>query len=203
MEASTKTDTSILQKIKEQTRVQHDQIERNPLTSSIAEGTIDLPLYSKLLQKFYGFHHPLEAQMKVLPEWKSYNFDIQARFKTQHLVHDLRYLGLSSEAIENLEKCEDLPAVQNFAQGLGVLYVLEGSTLGGQILLRHLQKHLQLSAQQGASYFNSYGKEQLGFMWKDFQTLLLDYANQFPTQEHEIITSAKHTFHKLDHWLGQ
>jgi heme oxygenase len=42
---------------------------------------------------------------------------------------------------------------------IGTLYVIEGATLGGQVISRHLYRHLGFSANAGARFFNGYGDE--------------------------------------------
>ena len=65
------------------------------------------------------------------------------------------------------------------AEGIGCLYVLEGSTLGGQFILRALQERLGLSPDREARFFASYGKH-VGSMWKSFGSFAEQYAATHP-----------------------
>jgi heme oxygenase len=51
------------------------------------------------------------------------------------LLDDLQALGCTP-SLERLPMCAQLPVIDSSAACLGVLYVLEGATLGGQILRR-------------------------------------------------------------------
>ena len=54
-----------------------------------------------------------------------------------------------------------------------MLYPLEGSTLGGQVISIRLRDNLGLNATNGGRFFNGYG-EQTGQYWAEF----LDYADR-------------------------
>ena len=81
----------------------------------------------------------------------------------------------------------------------GALYVLEGSTLGGQIILKHLQKTMSPGF-KGSQYFSAY-QYKTGSMWKSF----LQQLNAMPQSifnEHQMIAGAKKTFEIIDNILN-
>ena len=85
------------------------------------------------------------------------------------------------------------------AQGGVIGYLLiEGATLGGRIIGRHLQASLGLRADSGAAFFSGYGSAT-GPLWQAFGDLLRVRAAS--TDEAEIITGAVQTFDTLDRWL--
>lgn len=190
---------NIGKKLKEFTAVHHDRIEQNPLTRAIVEGTISQVAYTHLLSKFYGFYTVCEPLLEQSALWAQTRFDIAARRKTPLLLQDLQFLNVPTE---HLPLCADIPELQTDAQRIGFLYVVEGSTLGGQFLSRALAKRFGFTAERGAAYFNSYGTENLGYMWKEFQHLLHDFAQRHPHTEQEILQTASLTFQKLDNWLA-
>jgi heme oxygenase len=51
-----------------------------------------------------------------------------------------------------LPQYHDLPDIEDWPRMLGCLYVLEGATLGGQIISRHLQRTLHIDAINGAAF---------------------------------------------------
>lgn len=191
---------TILKKIKDFTAAHHDKIEQNPLTKAIVDGSITKENYAKLLCGFYGFYKACEATLANGQLWSKENFDITQRKKIPLLEKDLAFLGYS---LASVPTCIEAPSLDSDAKKLGYLYVVEGSTLGGQFLSRAIAKKLGFTAEQGASYFNSYGTANLGEMWKQFQQLLTDYADRNPAAETEIIQAACATFQKLDAWLAK
>jgi len=81
---------------------------------------------------------------------------------------------------------------------VGGLYVFEGSTLGGTVLFKHLQKAIG-GLEDKASYFRVYG-EHTGSKWRHFLQQLSIVAEQ-PRAEDEIIEGAVQTFKALKDWM--
>lgn len=84
------------------------------------------------------------------------------REKLPLLADDLQFLRITCPS-----RSADLSGFDSPEALVGGLYVMEGSTLGGQVLLRHLSRQLGVAPGRGASYFNSYGSAT-GTMWKTF-----------------------------------
>ena len=78
------------------------------------------------------------------------------------------------------------------------MYVLEGSTLGGAIIARHVERELGLQVDTGCAFFRSYGRN-VGRMWKEFGARLLAVSG--PETDEIIIASANRTFEGLRTWL--
>ena len=59
-----------------------------------------------------------------------------------HLLEaDLAVLGSSARAVDALQACP-VPLLHDAAEALGSLYVIEGSTLGGRIIQRNVERCL-------------------------------------------------------------
>jgi heme oxygenase len=185
---------NIFQSLKEKTKSYHDTIERNPYAAALFRQKFDNAALLPYLIKFWGFHLPIEERLGAFPDWQAYNFDFTKRRKLSLLQKDLLNLGLSQEQIENIPLCQDLPELKSFAQALGAMYVLEGSTLGGRFILQQMQKTIQ----RGCAYFDSYG-EKTPSMWKEFCNLLDSYS---ANQEDEILSAAIQTYEKLNAWMN-
>ncbi len=147
---------------------------------------------------YYGFYQPLEQRLHVLALIPA-GLDQSLRIKLPVLRADLTALGLDETAIEALPTCQALPRIDSRAAALGVSYVLEGATLGGQILRRRVAEQLGLDACSGAAFLNVYG-ELTGRRWKDFLQYL-DDRNLGETQTLEVTSAAKATFTHFEHWL--
>ena len=93
--------------------------------------------------------------------------------------------------------CPAMPPLNTHPQLLGALYVLEGSTLGGQVIARQL-------AQAGiplTTYFGARGS-QTGPLWKQFCQLLAAEAEAAtPAEQDLIVHSASLTFQRLSAWI--
>src|SRR6185369_16511131 len=110
----------------------HQLIERR--VPVFREG-FNLEDYTQLVESFFGFWAPVEKGLSTLAPLRDPDLALQSRFKCSLLRKDLLILGRDPATVP---QCEKLPRLDTFLQGLGCLYVLEGSTLGSQIISRHL-----------------------------------------------------------------
>lgn len=164
------TATTIMERLKSETAHYHRQVEQNPYAKAIMNQTVTIEEYRTYLEKFYGFLKPLEDQAVQQPFWESTGLDIEIRGKAGLLEKDLRNLGASEEEITQLPLCEELPDISTPARLFGYLYVIEGSTNGGQIITKRLSQFLTIEADRGLEYFNAYGSETRT-RWSEFTGL--------------------------------
>ncbi|MBV4477033.1 biliverdin-producing heme oxygenase [Pseudomonas botevensis] len=160
--------------------------------------SLDLSAFERLMRAYYGFYLPLERALQD-SEAVPADFDLNPRLKVSTLRSDLLTLGLPAEALERLPLCRQLPVIDSAAACLGVLYVLEGATLGGQILRREIAARLSLDGQNGAAFLDIYGAAT-GRRWRDF----IDYlgGRSMDAAEREAVVAAAHTtFSCFERWL--
>lgn len=191
---------TILSRIKQETQKYHDAIEQNILGKRLMGGIMTEAEYQLYLKKFYGYHAALEARFRGTTGWEKYGIAIQSREKLPLLYQDLIALGMTEQTIRELPVCDIMPTITTLVEAFGALYVMEGSTLGGQIQARQVQKTLGLTAHHGIAYFSSYGAS-VGAMWKEFCTALLAISLDYPTAQDTIIATASETFQTLHRWL--
>lgn len=188
--------TGFHQRLKEATRSAHCRIEAQlPLLN---DGTT-IAQYRRLLRTFFGFYLPLEASMEAC-HFPALRADLACRRKSWWLMEDLLSLGDTSRMIGTLPLCDNLPPLVSQADVLGTLYVVEGATLGGQVVLRHLRRSLGKTADRHARFFASYGP-RVPQMWAAFLRIL-EAAAYDPLQEQMIIESACKTFTSFEQWLA-
>jgi heme oxygenase (biliverdin-IX-beta and delta-forming) len=187
----------ILEELRIKTRHYHEKIEQ---TLNLFNTGMTLSQYKILLEGFYGFYKPLEANLDKILEQESLLPDYSIRKKQPLLKQDLIALGVSSAELEQLKTCDRLPPLNNTAQAMGCLYVIEGSTLGGQVIAKYLKNLMNLDDNNGCRFFIGYG-ERTGFMWQEFRTALTDFATDYPDGKESIIITACQTFIALDDWF--
>lgn len=185
----------VLQDLRAGTAKLHIRLEKQlPFFSDL----LDTNAFQRLMQAYYGFYLPLENALldtDVTPA----DFDLVSRLKAPTLRQDLHALGLSDEAIECLPVCQSLPAISCRPTWLGVLYVLEGATLGGQILRREMASRLGLDADNGAAFLDIYGAET-GRRWRSFIAYL--GSRSLDSDEREaVVMAAQATFACFECWL--
>ena len=177
----------ILGKLKEATREQHEGLEQ---TVDVMSQMFSLESYKILLAKFYRFYSSIEIELAKL-DLNKYGYDLTERLKTPKLEKDLAYLGILP-SVKKLTVYNGLPKLNADEKAFGSLYVIEGATLGGQIINRHLKQNLDLSPENGGLFFNGYG-EHTGLKWKEFCQMITKFAESKNADE-TIIYSAKSTF---------
>ncbi|MDB5102617.1 MAG: bacteriophytochrome heme oxygenase [Fibrobacteres bacterium] len=157
-----------------------------------------LEAYKDMLAVFYGFYRPLEALLIRFPR-EDMGIDVGPRCKAAFLEEDLRELGMSEADQSALPLCGSLPDLTSVPAALGCLYVLEGATLGGRVIVPYLKKCLDASAILGYRFFNPYG-EMTGPHWKGFCNVLVSNATRSKADD-VILKSACDTFQSLEEWF--
>lgn len=187
----------ILQRLKQETRDRHAAIEGQlPLLNpDLTPGA-----YRDVVGRFYGFYAPMEERLRAFDGWQECGLDYADRYKTPRLAQDLAAMGDGPTMVEGLPLCADLPTLGSASELLGCLYVMEGATLGGQIITRHLQANLGVTPDRGGAFFAGYGSET-GSRWKAFCARLNAFALAAETQDN-LIASANRTFASLHRWLA-
>ncbi|WP_201836331.1 biliverdin-producing heme oxygenase [Microvirga zambiensis] len=183
---------TLLERLKIETRPAHDRIEA---AIDLDRRIASRDAYRDLLSRFYGFHRAWESDAADVARDHSF---FRSRCKTQLLEKDLAALGLEPEEIEALPQCSPLMPLPAPEAVLGSMYVVEGSTLGGAIIAREVERKLGLTAETGCAYFRSYGRETAA-MWKSFGAVLLEASS--PEADDLIVASAQKTFDVMHDWL--
>lgn len=189
---------TILQALKSETQEYHERLEKN---LPVMDENLTLSAYKVILEKFYGFYMPVELTLSTIQTRFRLINDFHVRLKFPLLLKDLEILSSIGFDPKQLPVCAELPEIPSWPQALGVMYVLEGSTLGGRIISKHIGNKLFLTPASGLAFFHGYG-EQTGHMWKSFGELLIKHSNS-PEIERMIIRAACETFVMLDNWLAK
>jgi heme oxygenase len=151
--------------------------------------------YVAILNSFYGYFGGLE---KLIERYinESNLADYGDRRKSAALADDIKALGGDVATMAN---GTELPELNNYLQAFGALYVIEGSTLGGQIISRMIQQHIRIENGFGLSFFNSYG-DNTHQMWAKFKDILNKVAVS-EADEQIVLAAANQTFLKFKDWL--
>lgn len=149
--------------------------------------------YADFLKYFYAYFNQVEQAIapyittELLP-------DRPERRNSQYLKQDIQELG---------GDVNDLPAAQapeisTTLQALGALYVMEGSIMGGPIIVKMLQK---FGITKGVSFFSGYG-DATGQMWGKFVSILNAQAHS-PEDEMLAVEAANATFSNFGEVFGE
>ena len=182
------TSQSFLEKLKAATATAHTRLEELPISKSLMspDTTIEqYRLYLELMSRvIYDVEHSLFPEMTdLLP-------DIDQRRKSGLIADDLEVLDSRNVHTELPLQAAGYKYTPAFA--MGIMYVIEGSTLGGRVIAKNIKKVLMLDETRGAKYFNGYG-DQTGPLWKSFQETLSNYEAANNSGE-DIIAGAEFAF---------
>ena len=184
--------------LKQSTRVFHRAIEAR--LGVLVSDEISLEEYIAVQKLFYGFYKPVEDRLAAFIGQEDPELQLANRLRLPLLVQDLAFLDVPAAELEALPACDSIPPLQTVPEVLGCLYVLEGSTLGGRVIARHLEKVLHLSESQGCSFLNSHGDSR-GPMWSGLLSVLARHCQEHRDQV-AVVGSARLTFSCLETWLS-
>jgi heme oxygenase len=182
----------LTEELKESTADAHQASEKKMIA---ALKKIHSPVdYVRMLNWLHGFYAPLESRIRhyLTPEQLP---DIEKRYRAEYLLWDINESGIQTPPPE---ACKDLPVIDSFHRALGAFYVVEGSTLGGQIIAGMISR--ELDSLKSLSFFVAYGAETRR-MWLTFK----EFLNRpfLAEQRREIIAAAEDTFITFKNWIDK
>lgn len=186
----------LMELLRERTAASHARVERSVdlTTRCRTVGT-----YREWLGRLLGFYRPFEEMLAGF-DWSTVPLDYPARRKAGWLEADLLGLGMAESEINDLPSCQRLPRPENLAGAIGCLYVLEGATLGGQIISRHVDQQLSIDGDNGGRFYAAYGA-RVGTMWKAFRDAASSYCGDQPDRLQDAAVNAVETFEAFESWM--
>jgi heme oxygenase (biliverdin-IX-beta and delta-forming) len=179
----------LLARMRHETRPYHDALEQNPFNQALLREDVTKAVVERFLAKMYGFLLPYEAQLHAAALPPACQADERRR---AHLIRE----DLGAARADALPHCAALPPLGTETQLLGAMYVLEGSTLGGQFIGQALAK----AGLPPSAYFTGYGP-QTGALWKAFGQQLTQTVTSAADQD-AVVAAAVLTFQSLAQWIN-
>ncbi len=153
---------NILEQLKTQTREAHDSIEAklNLMDPGMTEDK-----YKEILKGFFGFYATAEKCLREFSELYP-----EKKEKLSSLKRDLEFFDIKTQSLSALPP-EKL-SLHSKEEALGLLYVIEGSTLGGQVLSQHFREKFHFQPDQGLDFFSGYGERTMK-VWQETRAQIL------------------------------
>jgi heme oxygenase len=148
------------EKLKNATAKNHDELELLMFVGEIMDKTLTPEQYKSLLVTNYLVHRQYEVDLHVMLNDKlKHDLLIEKRSKLQSLELDLEEAGIDSVQIDH--EFINLPILNfNSSSILGAMYVLEGATLGGNVIYKKLMLNSNLTdLQYKFHYYNVYASD--------------------------------------------
>ncbi|TFV65369.1 UNVERIFIED_ORG: heme oxygenase [Bacillus sp. AZ43] len=185
-------DDDVLRRLRTGTAAEHEDVER---TLDLLDTGLDRARLAAVLTRMHGFWRAAELGLDA---WAAAHpadaegLDWSRRRRAALFAADLRALDAGPAA-----EAPELPEPADTDEALGRLYVLEGSTLGGTFIDRHLSSLPQL-ADVRIRAFSPYGGET-GAMWAAFRRAARARVTAGGDPD-AMVRAARETFHALAEW---
>ncbi len=183
--------------LRQATAAAHERLHHLPGLAALQAGTIERDEYAALLRRLFVFYRAVEDGLAAAPSLLPYGIDLAARRRSGRLLDDLAFLGAP---VPPLPAPPALPALPSAAQALGLMYVIEGSTLGGRELARRLDHLLPAGSESGRRFLSGHGAQH-GAMWREF-CAALERCGDTPERRAEMIAAALLAFAVFGEWFG-
>jgi heme oxygenase len=191
---------TLMERLRAETRAQHVATEAIPFSASILDGTLSRSAYAGQLAAYLPVHRAIENAVADArhPALRAVWTDDMAR--TPLLEADLGALGGTAGSIRAARNGHAMAAwIEELADRdpvalLGVLYVMEGSTLGGALLRQHIARAFGLT-DAGLRYYSPYGTGPKPH-WVAF-TARMNAAAISTADADRVVAAAGETFERI------
>lgn len=170
----------IFDHLKKSTQELHNEAEVYNDASKVLDNSITVEEYKDLLITNYGSYKPLENFIADNNDVLNNRFSSFAEFhKSNRIEKDLKCLGIISA---DLELPIFKPNMVTLSYLLGIIYVMEGSMMGGLMISKQMQKCEHLTTLPDQKFFNREVTQTLE-RWNGFKEKVEDIENQINTEE--------------------
>lgn len=186
---------AFLQKLRTESGPMHKKLEETELSSQLLSSQVDVTGYMNYLiamREVISWY-----ELCVLPLTQQVISDSTERSKLHLLDNDLIVMGYTAP-VRNDYSCEGVSG--SLAMALGYMYVIEGSTLGGQVILKHVRSVAGSGQAVSTAFFTGYGADT-GKYWRSFIARLSDYAI-YHNCEDEIIAGSILAFESIENYFA-
>lgn len=157
--------------LRERTHAAHARLNRHRLLAGLTRPNYPRQNYWKVIAAYAQLYEFLEGLILSHLHLLAGGFNYIPRQKLGWLRQDLAVADndpATMVAITTAPRIAPI-VIEDSADLVGVLYPIEGSTLGGQVISGHIESRLGLSPTRGGRFFNGYGA-QTEHYWGEFLT---------------------------------
>ena len=155
--------------------------------------------YCRLLKRLFGLYDPLEQVFRSFDDWTRIGLALEGHPHVARLSDDLIALGSDPRRVARVPATM-LPDLPSFPHALGALYVLEGSLLGGRIILRALEPRLGSIIEGATGFFTGHGA-QAGPIWQAFRASLDRFDRLRPGVRGDVLLGAENLYRAILIWF--
>ena len=164
--------STLLDTLRQSTRAEHERLESLTYGPKIMDGTLSVAEYRRLLDWQRRAHAALEPQV--------------AGFRQNRYSYRPRFEPVAEPG----QQITDLP------RALGILYVLEGGSLGGSVILRKLHANPALQSEAPFTFYQQQAEWGVP-QWRAF-TKMLSSLKLSAEETERAIAGAKEAFGRFE-----
>lgn len=144
------------------TRDLHATLDHHPVLTPLVKPDLSAESYGRALCALYAINQPVEMALAGFAEQQVLSFDYAPYRRMKDLAADIKQQGwvLPSPMWSG-------PPIGGLGDFVGCMYVLTGSSLGGLVISRQVQRSLPVTAEAGGRFFAGDG-ELTATRWQDF-----------------------------------
>jgi heme oxygenase len=186
----------VMRALRTATATEHQQLED---TLDLMDDGLTVPRLAAVLQRMHAFWVAAETGLDA---WAADHpavadgLDWSARRRAHLFAADLTAL----DAVPTTDPLPAVPAPASTDEALGAMYVLEGSTLGGQFIDRHLAALPALAGVGTVRAFSPYG-EATGARWAAFRRATREHVTRGGNAD-AVVGAARRTFVLMAQWCA-
>lgn len=186
--------------LRQATKHAHHALDHHPILAPLIKPGLDASQYGNALASLHGIYKQLETWILDFLAQHQYQFNYRDRLKLPALEADLAALGRTPLPI-----CQSLPIAQDIGGLIGILYTVEGSTQGGQVIARVIRQNTVEDLP--LSFFSGYGTQSRQ-RWEEFLLFadLVCPKSEYETAQAAAVSTFEAIKNHLDatlHQLGQ
>ena len=199
----------VMEKLRVETRAQHAAVEALPFLTALLAVELPLVSYVGFLRAMAVVHEALESAVGEVSEGpvrEVWNDDMRREVlirRDLQFFEDRNLPHLPAPALAALVLAGQirLAAAANPVSLLGYLYVLHGSTLGGQVLRAPAARAFELQDGRGLAYLSGHEKATRA-QWKLFAERM-NNALEEPALQEPVVEAAREAFEGVEHLIRQ
>lgn len=180
--------------LRQGTRLAHEAVEALPAMRRLFAPDYTLDEYRRLLLTLWPLLHALETELLPAGAQDRLRSTVS---RAEALRRDLLALGEPLATLPPIAIPHGIP-VASESQRAGVLYVLEGSALGGQLIRRALLQRFGAEAEGWCHYFDCHAG-QAGRHWRRYGKALRSHPS---LDTAALVGAAQITFQRFSERLG-
>lgn len=188
----------ILEQLRASTRAAHTSIETVPALNRLLSADLAAADYVQTLRRLHAFHAGIEPGLERALRGKSRAAALLDGTRLAAIAADIAWFGAAPLPPRRPQSPPDCRAA-----ALGVLYVVEGSNLGGRVIGRHVAKSLGIGPGAGASYHCGLTAEDARRRWRVLEEALHIEIDAAGVGGEPLTAMALATFGALESWMRE